>query len=244
MTQSNLSDYETDGVSARDQPNDKRDDPDGYKDEQTLRNMYWDEGMSTEDIADHFDKGSTTICSHMDKNGVERRSVSEAKYVEHERKRDHPKLTEELLRELYVGKRLSPRAIANEVGGCSEQKVKSRLDEHEFERRSMSEASRIRHAREPVGFSVTNHGYEIWQTQCFGEEYAVPVHRLAAVAWFGWDAVIENVVHHKNGHRRDNREGNLDPSMTNTEHSKMHEARGDIGFTRAGNQHAPPPDRE
>ena len=54
-----------------------------------------------------------------------------------------------------------------------------------------------------------------------GSTTKVAIHRLAAVAWFGWGAVSGNVVHHENGVPWDNRESNLTP-MTLSEHSKLH----------------------
>jgi len=46
----------------------------GYRNEQTLRRMYWGERMSLSEIADHFDVVISTIERWMKKNDVERRS--------------------------------------------------------------------------------------------------------------------------------------------------------------------------
>jgi hypothetical protein len=47
------------------------------------------------------------------------------------------------------------------------------------------------------------------------------VHRLAAVAWFGYDEVAENKVHHQNGVKWDNREENL-AVMSDSDHKSHH----------------------
>jgi len=47
------------------------------------------------------------------------------------------------------------------------------------------------------------------------------IHRLAAVAWFGYDAVAENVIHHKLPIEWVNIEANLEP-MDNAEHINRH----------------------
>lgn len=66
-----------------------------------------------------------------------------------------------------------------------------------------------------------NHGYEYWQHNTGGEKMSVRVHRLAAVAWFGFDAVAENIIHHKNRIPWDNREENIVP-MDRGEHQRYH----------------------
>jgi len=53
------------------------------------------------------------------------------------------------------------------------------------------------------------------------------VHRLAAVAWFGFDAVKNKHVHHKNGIPWDNRECNLEP-ISPEEHNTIHHKGKDI----------------
>lgn len=66
---------------------------------------------------------------------------------------------------------------------------------------------------------LTHHsqGYEEirhWQQRIY-------VHRLAAIAWFGFDAVDGHHVHHKNRIPWDNREENLEV-MTESEHRSHH----------------------
>ena len=52
-----------------------------YRDEETLRELYWDEGMTLKEIADKFDTGNTTINTWMKKNGIDRRTAAQDKPV-------------------------------------------------------------------------------------------------------------------------------------------------------------------
>lgn len=71
--------------------------------------------------------------------------------------------------------------------------------------------------------ATTAGGYERWDANHRGTTESVYVHRLAAVAWFGLDAVTDRVVHHKNGVPWDNRESNIE-LLTSEEHGAIHGA--------------------
>jgi hypothetical protein len=84
----------------------------------------------------------------------------------------------------------------------------------------------------PVPYRTDYEGYERWRHQYRDKngqkcEKVVGIHRLAAVAWFGFEVVIvdNRIVHHENGIPWDNREENLD-LMGRTSHSILHN-RGD-----------------
>lgn len=120
MKQSELSEYQSDGDAS-------------YKDPETLRRLYWDEGLAQSEIADRYDVVFQTISRHMVEHGIN------------------------------PGK---------ETG--------------QFER------------VERAGFLTDDRGYERWSatdTERGREEY-VKVHRLLAVAEFGFDAVCDMDVHH------------------------------------------------
>lgn len=62
-------------------------------------------------------------------------------------------------------------------------------------------------------------GYQVMQ--CGIVHKGVLIHRLLAVAEYGYDEVCGNVVHHKNGIKWDNRPSNIEV-MTRSDHSKLH----------------------
>ena len=223
-----------------------------YKDEETLRELYWDEGLSIGEVAERFGCARSTVHKYMEEYGIERRQLKRIDipgkelrelYVEKElsiqeiadkkecgwdairkRLREHGievtggkervEIPEQKLRELYVERGMSANKVADEIG-CSRGPVVNRLREYGIDVRG----------KNPVSFEVSYNGYERSRVFIDGKTKTVRVHRLAAVAWFGWDAVVGNVVHHKSGHPRDNREENLEP-MANAEHTATHNRKG------------------
>jgi len=133
---------------------------------------------------------------------------------------------EEILRELYVGQRMSISEIADTLG-CSHRTVRVWLERHNIDTRD-AEAARIEKLlSEPAPFEMKHDGYEIWRTKYESETFRVKVHRLLAVAEYGFDAVRDHVVHHKNNIPWDNRPANIEV-LTPGEHSKRHWERGDF----------------
>lgn len=62
------------GIETRD-ASEARDDgtPDAYKDEQTLRSLYWDDGLTCAEIADEYDTTSLTVSRWLNRHGIETR---------------------------------------------------------------------------------------------------------------------------------------------------------------------------
>jgi|GEM_PF-3600453 len=108
----------------------------------------------------------------------------------------------------------SDRTILNRFGTWNEAKEAAELD-----------ATRVGLTLDnkygPAGYRTTPDGYCSWQFQEFGDWAAVKVHRLLAVSEFGFDAVTDKVVHHKNDIPWDNRPENLEP-MGRAEHTAHH----------------------
>ena len=66
---------------------------------------------------------------------------------------------------------------------------------------------------------ATAHGYE--RSTCTMSKDVVKIHRLLAVAEYGFDAVCDKVVHHENGIPWDHRPENITP-MADAEHKRLH----------------------
>jgi len=131
------------------------------------------------------------------------------------RKSTHPHewRDEETVRELYLEQGLDPVEIGDRLD-CSARTARKWIKKHGMQLETPN-------AEKPPYYATTTNGYEHWQNKFEGETDTVKVHRLAAVAWFGWDAVADNVVHHRTDIPWDNREENLAP-MARGEHQTMH----------------------
>lgn len=132
--------------------------------------------------------------------------------------REAPWKDEELLRSLYLDKRLSMNQI-RKGWGCSLSTVSTWIRKHGIERRSRSEAANVSHSGYPhiATLGLDSDNYMRWTP---GDHY-LSVHRLLAVAEWGTEAVKGMHVHHKNGIRWDNRIENLE-LVTNADHQRKH----------------------
>lgn len=74
----------------------------------------------------------------------------------------------------------------------------------------------------PVSFYTDRDGYEQWATVACGEQKITSVHRLLAVAEYGFDAVVGQDVHHENEVPWDNRPENIS-LMDPGDHIRHHE---------------------
>jgi len=121
---------------------------------------------------------------------------------------------EKRLRELYWENKMSAAEIA-ERSDVSETTIYDWMRRHGIERRPRTPKA---------SFSTTEDGYEYWQAWNpeRGQSDWVPVHRLVAVAEYGFDAVCDNQVHHATGIKWDNRPSNLILSSA-SEHAKRHQ---------------------
>lgn len=151
-------------------------------------------------------------------------------------KRDKPYKDGELLHEEYVEKQKSTVQIAEELD-CAPNTVRKYLKENGIEIRDRSTAVSLGHggSQYEVPFGTHENGPEVWwPSGSDADEKHVYVHRLVAVAEYGFDAVADSHVHHKNEIRWDNRPENLEP-MPPGQHSAHHHRKVDwadkIGLT-------------
>lgn len=132
-----------------------------YRQEETLKRLYWDEDMTQAEIASEYGVSVATISRNMAKHGIENRGHGRSG-------REHYGFVE-----------------------------------------------RARFQTKP-----SNGGYEVWVDDTGPHE--VLVHRLACVAWYGWDVVVgDTECHHENGVSWDNRQANLTP-LSQEDHRRHH----------------------
>jgi predicted transcriptional regulator len=115
----------------------------------------------------------------------------------HNRRGETPWHDPDVLEELYLERRLSTTQIADELG-CSRSTAHGALKEHEIKTRSRGEAGSLSKQKQcrPATFDMDSEGYERWQETYKGTTNSVRVHRLLAVAEYGFEAVCDNIVHH------------------------------------------------
>lgn len=180
----------------------------GYRDADTLSQLYHDEGLKQREIAERFGVGQGTISDWMSRLDIQSRS------------RWKITVGEDKLREMYYGENMSLEEIGDDLGYGAKM-VQRRMEYFDIPRRDNT------YSRRPVHFTM-NKGYLTWHPTLDGQGHTISVHRLVAVAEYGLDAVIDKVVHHKNRHKIDNRPENLE-LMTRAEHNREHaeEAFGD-----------------
>lgn len=181
----------------------------GWRDRQTLERLYFNEGLTTHEIAERLDCSQSVVVKWMRKHRIEARSTAD--YHE-EQWRD-----EDLLEEMYVEKSMSLSEIADEFG-CSRSLVGRYVRRHEIKRPETF-----------TSFYTDASGYE----RVIGslkDEYVL-IHRLVAVAEYGFDAVKDRHIHHGGGPEGsttpwDNRPENLEP-LTPSEHARLHNPKRD-----------------
>jgi DNA invertase Pin-like site-specific DNA recombinase len=107
----------------------------------------------------------------------------------------------DLLETLYWEKGMNQQEIADAVG-CSDVTISSWMEKLGVDVQTA--------AKRPATHYIRNDGYEMCQSRLGGETDNVQVHRLLAVAEYGFDAVVDKHVHHKNHIRYDNRPQNIE----------------------------------
>ena len=141
---------------------------------------------------------------------------------------DRPWQDRDVLMRLYHGEDLTTREIADRLG-CTNGTVSRWLDNHDIQTRENwkagskagAEASRVPRAY----FDTLESGYEFWSVRGARSEDVssniVYVHRLLAIAEYGFDAVSGMDVHHQNSIPWDNRAENIE-LMTKANHTRYH----------------------
>lgn len=180
-----------------------------YHDEDTLRELYWGENMTTVEIGHKFGCSGQTIHKWMGKCNIPTRKGGEPT----EKKPWHD---EERLRRMYCDGRMSQHDIAVELG-CCQSTVGDWLKKFGIESRGRGETN----IKPYAGYRMESDGHMEWYSYSQGEQFFAKVHRVLAVSEYGFDALDGKVVHHKNEIPWDNRPGNIE-IMTQSEHASFH----------------------
>jgi len=129
---------------------------------------------------------------------------------------NEPYQDESVLKELYIEKGMSMADIADKFG-VKPSLIDYWLKENDIQTRGVHESQ----TSEIPNFKTQTDGYEWATTRVNKETKYVEIHRLLAISEFGFDAVSDRVVHHKNEVPWDNRPENIE-LMTRSEHAKHH----------------------
>lgn len=127
----------------------------------------------------------------------------------------------ETMYDLYVEQELSAYEIADQMP-VTPRTINTWLHQLDIPVRDKSESKIIAGRRYHLpSFETYSLGYERWETFYKDERFMAKVHRLLAVAEYGFDAVKDKHVHHKNGIPWDNRADNIE-LVTPAEHREYH----------------------
>ena len=120
----------------------------------------------------------------------------------------------EVLERLYVDEGLSSREVADKLN-CAKNTVLEWLHKHGIDVKTPKKD------RVP-NFQTGDDGYERIKCQIDGTQYSFLIHRLVAVAEYGFDKASDSMIHHKSGVPWDNRPSNLEPLDGQKQHVKRH----------------------
>jgi len=133
------------------------------------------------------------------------------------------------LRELYHEEELTTREIADRLG-CNNSTITRYLNKYDIQTRENwkagVEAAKRANRVERVKLRQLPTGYMYWGSTEWTPDnekrtsFIVYVHRLLAVAEYGFDAVADKDVHHKNGVKWDNRPDNIEV-LDKAEHTRL-----------------------
>lgn len=174
-----------------------------YQDKDTLYEMYHGRRMTKTEIGDDLGVSDVTIGNWMDRLGVPSARAED--------------------RISFVGALYEQGATQAEIAsrlGCDQTKISSVLLEHGMDTYDPNE-------RKHPSVYFDQHGYLTCRHRDGESRKAFKIHRLVAVAEYGFDEVVGKEVHHKNRYRADNRHENLLP-VSDDEHTALHHEQGDI----------------
>lgn len=174
-----------------------------YDDPDEIHRLYHGERMTQKEVAAELGCSKATIISRMDEYDIPTLDPGGGDP-------NAPWKDEDTLREMYHDDRMYLTEIGDELG-ADEATIRHWMDNFDIERVPMG--TRVR----PPSVWTDTCGYEVVEPD--GDR--APIHRLVAVAEYGFDAVADNDVHHRNNVPWDNRPSNLEP-IDHADHARHH----------------------
>lgn len=189
-----------------------------WRDADRLRELYWNKEHSIHEIADRWDTHGNIIHRWMRRHDIPRRQFDRSEREFYDK---------ELLERLYWDEGLSQRQIAERFGE-TQVAVSDVMIELGVNTRGFAEGGWVAKRVNRAYFRTNRDGYEIAGSRCGDETFRVSIHRLVAVAEYGFEEVSKGVVHHRNEIPWDNRPSNLEV-MSDREHKRHHaKTRGEL----------------
>lgn len=174
---------------------------------EVLEEMYIVERMTQNEIANEVGCSGSAVAYWLRQHEIETRTETTIPEFQ----------TPDYLKEQYLSQGKTAAEIADQVDCCLGA-VYDNLRRHEIEIRS----SNRYHASSPPRYFMRDDGYMMWKISTGeGNQVDVLVHRLLAVAEYEMDIGGDDVVHHKNDIKWDNRPSNIEV-MERGEHSAHH----------------------
>jgi predicted DNA-binding protein YlxM (UPF0122 family) len=201
-----------------------------YHDADWLRQMYHDEHLTLREIAERCNVSYTTINKWVNRHGISTRAPEESRELRGTGDNQFDggvHHNSEWLYERYYGDNMTISEMAD-AAGVGDASIIRQMDRRGIERRP-NYVTRV--LRNPgAGFVQADaRGYEMIKHSVKDHTYNFPIHRLLAIAEYGYEVVKGAVVHHKNGIKWDNRPDNIELFDSQAEHMKHHgEERGGL----------------
>ena len=155
-----------------------------WRDHEVMRELYVERGLTQTEIGELLGCTQTNVSRWLSRHDIALESTP------------GPWDNKDLLHEAYIDKKKSAKEIAD-GWGCSRSHIRSKLEEYGIPRRSLPESQLAKYLRDPdIPIRTDRDGYERIEHHYNGDRTRVAVHRLLAVAEFGFDVLRDKHVHH------------------------------------------------
>jgi len=195
-----------------------------YQDRDRLKELYHVKNLTAGEIAEKMGVSQATISRWLDRKNVETKTSAEKREergTQHRPTKEGPHTDEEWLRECYFDRKMSITEMADEAGLKSEVSIMKQMDRYGIDRRPQHVTRILRNPG--AGFVQADaRGYEQIKHSVDDTTKQYKIHRLLAIAKYGYNEVKDKRVHHKNGVKWDNRHENITLVEDQAEHAQYH----------------------